>query len=215
MDNSIHLHEDIGVEEYIKAEIGIDAIIYRQEFERHRSEYQRLKAEDDNSKTEAELIFAFIFLQIYIECFLHQNMRRIIKAEFEHSNKVLYEAWLAGEKRYVPAKLDVFVNIFFNPNPPHIIISLVNIIKDNFGKISHIRNLFAHGHKISSWSDSEGNHGATSAKLLLSESQLNQSLKDMNELGVAWNDLLEGVRPQCKAINKESKFINDLKFQIF
>ena len=92
MDISINLHDSIGVSDHIKAETEIDAIIYRQEFERHWEEYLK-------SKSESELILAFIFLQIYIEYFLHQNMRKIIELEFKPPRDAAHITWLSGEKR--------------------------------------------------------------------------------------------------------------------
>ncbi len=201
MDYSIDLHETIKVSEYIKAESEIDAVIYRQEFEHHRAEYLK-------SKAESELIFTFIFLQIYTECFLHQNMRRVVMLEFKPPRDSTYTTWLASEKRYVPEKMDNFIILFFSPAPAPIQ-QMADIIKDRLGKISSIRNQFAHGHKASAWSDSEGNSGSTPAKLLLTETQLTQSVTEINELGNAWNDLLDSIMPQCKALKR----IDDFKFR--
>lgn len=201
MDYSINLHETVNVSEYIKMESEIDAVIYRQEFERHRAEYLK-------TKTEAELIFTFIFLQIYAECFLHQNMRRVVMMEFKPPRDSVYTTWLAGEKRYVPEKIDNFATLFFTPVPA-IVQQEIDTIKDRLKKISDIRNLFAHGHKASSWSDSTGNSGSTSAKSILTETQLIQSVTEINELGKSWNDLLDAVMPQCKALKR----VDDLKFR--
>ncbi|MDP2709402.1 MAG: hypothetical protein Q8O93_05185 [bacterium] len=201
MDYSINLHEIVSVSDYTKAESEIDAVIYRQEFERHRTEYLK-------SKTESELIFTFIFLQIYMECFLHQNMRRIVTMEFKPPRNAILTTWLTGEKRYVPEKMDNFINLFFSPVPTPIQ-QMADIIKDRLGNISSIRNQFAHGHKVSAWSDSEGNSGSTPAKLILTETQLMQSVAEINELGKAWNDLLDIIMPQCKALKR----MDDFKFR--
>ena len=198
MDLRINLHETIGISDHVKAETEIDAIIYRQEFERHRAEYLK-------SKTESELILTFIFLQIYSECFLHQNMRKVVELEFKPPRDAVHTAWLAGEKRYIPEKISNFITLFFAP-VPNPIQQLTNIIKDRFGKISYIRNQFAHGHKVAAWSDSDGSSGSTPAKSLLTEAQLIQSIAEVNELGLAWNDLLDAVLPQCKALKREEDF---------
>jgi len=38
-------------------------------------------------------------LQIYIEYFLHQNMRKIIELEFKPPRDAAHITWLSGEKR--------------------------------------------------------------------------------------------------------------------
>lgn len=198
MDHVINLNATIGISEYVKAELEIGDLIYRQEFDRHQVEYLKTKA-------ESELIFIFIFLQIYTECFLHQNMRKIVELEFKPPRESIYIKWLKKEKRYVPAKIDNFSSLFFIPIPSHIQ-QLVDIIKDRFEKISDIRNLFAHGHKVAEWSDSDGNAGSTRAKSLLTETQLNQTIAEINELGLAWGSLLDGILPQCKALTGVGSF---------
>jgi hypothetical protein len=199
MDLNIGLNEKIGISEYIKAEMEIDAIIYRQEFEQHRTEYLRMKAEQD-------LIIAFIFLQIYIECFLHQNMRTIVELELKPPRDNVCFEWLSREKRYVPAKIDNFTFLFFSQESINIH-KLVDCIKNRFCRLSDTRNQFVHGHKVSSWSDSDGNLGSTPTKLLLTEIQLAQSIMEVNELGLAWNGLLDLILPQCKALKR----VNDFK----
>lgn len=198
MHHSINLNESIKASDSFKIETEIDAIIYRQEFELHRKNYLK-------SKNESELIFTFIFLQIYVECFLHQNMRRIIQLEFKPPRDAIYMEWLACEARFIPAKIDNFVILFWNPIPedPQ---KLLESIKDNFKKTSYIRNQFVHGHKVSAWSDSEGSSGFSPAKLLLTDEQLAMSVTKVNELGVAWNHLLDKTLLQCKALREVESF---------
>lgn len=198
MDYSINANDTIKISEYMRGESEIDAVIYRQEFEHHRAEYLK-------TKTDAELIFTYIFLQIYAECFLHQNMRRIVELEFKPPRDSIHTKWLNNEKRYVPEKIDNFATLFFTPVPAAIQ-QPIDIVKNRLKNISDIRNLFAHGHKASAWSDSEGNSGSTPAKLILTDSQLTKSLNEINELGISWNDLLDAVVPQCRALRKVDEF---------
>ena len=121
-------------------------------------------------------------------------MRKIIELEFKPPRDAAHITWLSGEKRQVPAKIDNFAALFFAP-VPNSIQQLVDTMKDRFSKLSYIRNLFAHGYKVAAQSDSSGNSGFTPAKLLLSESQLTQSVAEVNEFGSAWNDLLDGILP--------------------
>jgi len=200
MDYSINLHETVKVSDFVKEETELDVIIYRQEFEKYRQVYLQRKLEHD-------LIFCFIFLQVYIECFLHQNMRRVMSLEFKPPRDHVLTVWLQEERRKVPQKIDHFATNFFSPIPTDVQ-QFTDLIKDRFGNISSIRNQFAHGHKISAWSDSDGNSGISQARSLLTENQLNQSIDEVNELGSAWNDLLDKVLSQCKALRR----IDDFKF---
>ena len=137
------------------------------------------------------MIFTFIALQIYAECFLHQNMRKIIELEFKHAGGTINNDWIKGEKRFIPEKLVAFHEIFLKTS-----LSEVQTIKENFGKISYARNLFAHGHKVATWSDSDGNHGISAAQSLLTDQQLEKSIFEINEMGNAWNKLLDDITPQ-------------------
>lgn len=200
MEHSFLIHESIGVSDFFEVKTEIDAIIYRQEFEKYRKVYQ-------DTKSEHDLIFCFIFLQIYVECFLHQNMRKIIELEFKPPRENVLTVWEKAEQRKISEKLDNFITHFFLSIHPEVQV-LGALIKDNFKRISYIRNQFAHGHKLSSWSDSDGKKGNTKARSLLTESQLTQSVNEVNELGSAWNDLLNKILPQCKAL----RGVDDFKF---
>jgi hypothetical protein len=192
MDHALHLSEHVGVSEYHCATREVDAVIYRNEFLKFR---------------QSELIFSFIVLQIYIECFLHQNMRRIVELEFKPPRKVIFDEWITKERRYVPQKLEHFINLF--DLPPSESLYLVEGIKDRFKNISDIRNLLAHGHEISEWSDSEERASKTEALAILTKSQFAQTEKEINELGLMWNELLDHVQPRCKALNR----MDDFKFK--
>ncbi|MEA2113255.1 MAG: hypothetical protein U9P63_01175 [Patescibacteria group bacterium] len=196
----MNLHENISVSDYVKAETEMDAVIYRQQFEKYRRNYLK-------TKSKSELIFCFIFLQIYIECFLHQNMRRIIELEFKPPRDNVCTSWLKKEHQFIPKKIDDFTATFFSSVQPNIQ-KFVDCIKYSFTNVGNIRNLLAHGHKVSSWSDSNGNSGTSPTPSFLTESQLNQSVSEVNKLGVAWNDLLDNILPQCKALRR----VDDFKF---
>jgi len=195
---SLNLQENINISEYVYTEIELGAVIYRREFEKYHQEYLK-------SKSGSELIFSFIFLQIYVECFLHQNMRKIVELEFKPPRDGIYTKWLQGEHRYVPVKIEEFATLFFLSVPTNIK-RLIDCIKDRFENISDIRNQFVHGHKIATWSDSRGNSGITPARSALIEKHLSQSIIDVNELGVAWNNLLDDSLLQCKALRHVESF---------
>lgn len=202
------IRENIEVIDFYRAETELDAVIYRLEFEKSWKIFQ-------DSQSEERLVFCFLFLQIYIECFLHQNMRRVVELEFKPPRDQVCDAWLKGERRHIPQKIEAFVSTFFSPGGTtkietwNEIQQLVEIIKSKFKRISNTRNLFAHGHKISEWSDSNGGSGKSQARSLLTENQLNKTIREINEIGEAWNQLLEIIIVQCKALRQVGSF----KFQ--
>ena len=204
-DLSINVHDEVSVSGSLRLELEINAIIYRSEFEKYRQAYLV-------SKTENDLIFCFIFLQIYVECFLHQNMRQIIGLEFKPPRDYVCVRWneSQAERRHIPQKIKNFPTLFFAPIPIEIL-NLIDLIVSFFEKITYPRNKFAHGHKVASWFDSENGRGDTTARLLLTEERLKQALSEANELGVAWNDLLGKILPQCKA----QRQLDDFNFEKF
>jgi hypothetical protein len=200
MHHSINLHENITVSDTFRAETEVDAVVFRMEFEKHYGEYKK-------TLSEAELILCFIMLQIYIECFLHQNMRRIVGLEFLPPRDSAREGWSRGERKSVAEKLDGFSSLFFSSKPENIQY-FTDSIKERLAPISQIRNFFVHGHKVSAWSDSEGNSGTSEARSFLTPEQLNKSIGEVNELGAAWNLLLENIQPQLKGLRS----IDDFKY---
>jgi hypothetical protein len=205
------IDENIGVSEFIMIEKQISlAYIFRLEFEKHLQEYKI-------NKSDNELIFIFIFLQAYAECFLHQSMRRIIKSEFEVHRTDLYNNWIdekgrGGERRNIQEKIEDFSRHFIIavPSLPKNIQQLIHDININFSKLSRRRNQFLHGHAVASWSDSDGNSGASEAHSLLTDKELKLAVDEINKLGKAWNELQDSVAIEFKCINKER--IKDFKF---
>jgi len=200
MDYALNLSEHIGISDFNHVELELDSIIHRNQFEKFRSEYLR-------SNEEKDLIFTFIVLQIYTECFLHQNMRKIVEMEFLPPRQTIREEWTLGEGRDAREKIDCFVKLF--RIAPSASLRPVSVIKGRFTSLTDMRNLLAHGHKISTWSDSSGNSGTTKARSLLTRDQLTQTEKEINELGLMWNKLLDRIQPECKALRR----IDDFKFK--
>jgi hypothetical protein len=197
---NICVSDTIGVTDHCVAETELDAVIYRYKFEDHYKLYKE-------KKTEEELIFCFIFMQIYVECFLHQNMRKIVELEFKHSKGYIYEKWSSREKKYVWEKIDRFSSLFSAPLTEAMCNNIEAII-EKYNNISRIRNGFIHGSKVATWSDSDGKMGSTPASSLLTEKQLLKSIDDANNLGLSWDSLLDEIFPQCKSL----RTINNFKF---
>lgn len=136
-------------------------------------------------------------------------MRRIVVMEFKPPRKSISDEWLNKEKRYIPEKIDNFVTLFFSPIINKIQNSVITI-KNNFDDTSQIRNLFAHGHKIAKWSNSNGKTGTTKARCELTEIKLNKILDSVNDIGRSWNDILDEIIPTCQSL----RCINDFKFAL-
>ncbi len=200
---NVELNEKISLVDSYEIEAEIDALIYRNEFEKYFKSYKK-----DGSETD--LIFSYIFLQIYIECFLHQRMRKIIELEFKHTNEDIYKSWIKNDRRYIHQELDHFVKIFFSSVSDQIK-EPIDFIKKVFKKISDIRNDFLHGHKIATWSNSNGASEITPARKVLTYDQISFYIKEVNKLGSLWNELLIKLSPKLKALTG----LNDFRFSIF
>lgn len=178
-------HENIGITDFNKVETELDAVIYRNEFYKHYQEYQ-------NTKSEVSLIFSFIFLQIYVECFLHQYMRHIIGFEFMGPRDEVIDEWQKLERLKIKDKIERFCSLFFCPIPPKDIRDLIIDLIDAFSNLTMPRNSFVHGSKIASWASSHGT-GTTNARSLLTEERIIKTIEIANKVGSIWNVLLEKV----------------------
>ena len=159
-------------------------------------------------------------LQIYVEYFLHQNMRRVVRFEFEHSNKLKYKEWAGNEYKYISdkrtkkgvnkGKVSLFLKCFLLDNSSEAI-TIKEEIELVFNEITKIRNLLVHGHKISLTGNSNSSDMKKSkTKEYLNEDVLIEIIKNINNLGKNWNKLLDLASSNCKALN--TKRIGDFKF---
>ncbi len=192
------VHESLTITDNLRAELEIDAIIYRNEFDKYYSQY--IKSEENK-----DLIFTYIFLQIYLECFLHQNMRRIIGLEFKTANSDTYKEWMSGEGRLIRDKIKPFIANFYNPVPSPINLKANELLK-SFAIINRIRNKFLHGHKVSEWMDTELGAGKTEAKQMLEFKYFIEVLYNMNTLINAWNHLLSEIQEKCVILRSTNDF---------
>lgn len=202
MIKKLSFKETVHMQDSVSLRLQMDAVIYRNEYEKYKKEYL-----EDNS--EQKLIFAFIFLQIYLECFLHQNMRDIVALEFQYRDKQLYNEWLKKEeKMFIKDKLLFFTSLFYVKNNE--IITLEKNILENFGHITSIRNKLMHGYPLTE--DISGNERKKSkTKALLSKSNLTQSIEIANNLSNGWNALLEVIYKKFIAL----KTIKEFRLELF
>ncbi len=195
------MSEEIKILDTCQTELELDAIIFRIEFIKRFQNYQE-------NQSEENVIFCFIFLQIYLECFLHQNMRTIVALEFLGDREAITKTWNKRERRYVPEKLDNFLCLF-SLSSSQSATNNTEIIKDGLQTITKIRNTLLHGHKIATWTNSRGEQGISDARLMLTPDNVDLVRDVVNNTGKAWNNLLDEVFGSCKALRK----INDFKFQ--
>lgn len=203
MDHKITLKEVVNIRKEIAWELETDAVVFRNEFNYYLEKFKK-------DKSEHTLIFVFIMLQIYVEYFLHQNMRRVVKFEFEHSDKSKYEEWIKNEELNIKRKLSYFVKYFLLERENKASFAKEEIEKI-FKEITDIRNLLVHGHKISLAGNADSSHIEISkAKGYLTKNILKLIIEKVNQLGKNWNGLLYLALNNCKSLSV--KRIDDFKF---
>lgn len=197
----VSLKESVNIQDSNSVVIEKDAIIYLNEFLKYKEAYEK-------EGMDETLIFAFIFLQIYIECFLHQSMRRVMHMEFGFKEPVLFQQWDSSEeKMYIGKKIEFFTSFFM---PEEQSIESKKIIVKSFNDIGQVRNKLVHGYKLSRGIANGKTHKSEALSLLNIES-LQKSLQSANELGSAWNDLLDEIFKACRALRS----VDDFKLKPF
>ena len=173
-----------------------DAIIFRNEFEEFRKQFKV-------SKKEEKLIFAFLFLQIYMEYFLHQRMRKIMEMEFDFKKPDLFQVWDKRESRmHINEKIGFFISFFIAGDRA---VNFREKISKLFSKIGQPRNKFAHGHAIRKTLSKDGERHSKTLSMLNLES-LNSTISDANQLGETWNELLNEISKELKVLNGLGSF---------
>lgn len=203
MKHKITLKEEIKMNDSVVWELEVDAIIFRDEFNYYLEKFKK-------DKSEKTLVFIFIILQIYVEYFLHQNMRRVISLEFKHSDKSKYKEWIKAknEKLNISKKLSHFIQYFLLENNNKVI-AIKKEIETIFKEITDIRNLLVHGHKISLAGNVDSSYIEVSrTRGYLDKDVLIKVIANINQLGKNWNDLLDLILNECKALKR----IDDFKF---
>lgn len=190
--------ENISLTEEVVFETQTDPVIFRKELIRHLNRYQ-------NFYNQNELVHAYIYLQIYAESFLHNYMRHIVAFEFKPPRNKTILDWYASEQLFIPQKIDNFISLFFNPLPIEAT-QYITQIKTSFKFISEIRNLFAHGHKISVGINNKGRGVMSPAASKLAPWEFQEALEEFNKLCLSWNNLLLIIQARFKALRQIRDF---------
>ena len=212
MDHKIAIGDKIKVNESIAWELEIDAIVFRDEFDYYLKKFETSKS--GGMVFDKMLVFVFMMLQIYIEYFLHQNMRRIISLEFKETDKNKYNNWIKNERRYIPdkksdkGKLFLFLEYYSLDSDPKAT-KAKEEIEAVFNELAKIRNELVHGHKMSISGNADSSLIEVSETMgYLAKDVLVKIIERVNNLGENWNKLLDIVFDKCKALKK----IDDFKF---
>lgn len=216
-NHKIKLKENIKISDLMAWEIEIDAIIFRDEFNYYLEKFKKDKSEKilvlDKMFSDKILVFVFIILQIYVEYFLHQNMRRIISLEFKNIDELKYKKWIKNEYRHISdkktnkGKLFIFLEYFLLDSNPEAI-TIKEEIESVFNEITQIRNLLVHGHKISLGGNVDGSYEVSKTRGYLDGVVLMEIIENVNNLGKNWNKLLDLILDKCKTLER----VDDFKF---
>lgn len=192
----MNIEETISISEEFRILVEKDAIIYRNEFEEFRKQYQK-------SGKEEKLIFAFLFLQIYMECFLHQRMRKIMEMEFDFKRPDLFQVWDKRESSmHINEKIGFFISFFIAGDKA---VNFREKISKLFSSIGKPRNKFAHGHALTKMISKEGVKHSSALSILNLET-LNSTISYANQLGETWNELLDEISKECKVLKGLGSF---------
>lgn len=212
---NIFIREKVGVKEGVGWKLEIGTSVFRKEFEYYLAKY-------NSTKEEKDLIFVFIMLQIYVENFLHNKIRKLVNFEFsyDHNKK---ERWKKDcELKYISdltdkktgkilrlGKLSSLIN-FWCLQENKKVGKHKNAIEEKFKKITKIRNALIHGHEIYTSGSSEDDLRVTSeTKEYLTDKNLKEIIIEVNDLSKNWNKLLDIFLKNARAI----KSINMLYFE--
>lgn len=180
--------------------------LFRKEFENYKRRYLKDSA-------DADVVLAYILLQLFIENHFHYYLRFIIGGGFGSAKNVV--GW--NEKKYPDKKLDCFET--FLTNHSFIFTSdLFKKIKINYKEITDIRNLLAHGHRITT--THEGSTKINSkAKDFLNRQEFSRICLLANEIADAWNVLLIEIQGQESLLKSSglpmAHFFDNCKFKVF
>ena len=215
MSNKNKIKEKIGIQESLSVEVEKNPVIYRRKF---LEEYKKC---EKNNFAENNIIFCFIFLQIYFECFFHFRLRKLVELEFKLSNPDIWEKWIdcnnkkCIERRYVQdkkgrkGKLSEFIK-YFNFENNKEIKKLKKEIEKELQDITNIRDLLVHGHKIAEGNNFNNQEYKTKVKKYLTEESLKEAIEKVNKGATAWNNFFDKLLPLLKT-NYET--VKNFKFE--
>lgn len=180
--------------------------LFKKEFQNYKERY--LKSDDD-----ADLVMTYITMQLFIENHFHYYLRFIIGDGFGSAKPT--SGW--NEKDYPNQKIDCLKK-FLSDNGFMFTQSLFDKVTTNYKTITDIRNLLAHGHRVTT-TYAESTKTNSKAKDFLNRQEFAKACHMANEIADAWNALLTELQSQ-EALLKSSglpmaHFFDNCKFKVF
>lgn len=163
-----------------------DAVIFLNEFKKY---YMNISAEPGNYNH----FFAIIFLQIYVEYFLHQYMRLVSNMTPLNKNFAQFEHLHLRDKKDEPwtGKISKFIQCFALIDDS-IAIKAKTDMDSALKKLNRVRNSIVHGHDFSKTFATNRDHAELSIALKrLNNTSIEILIGETNKIGIGWNTILE------------------------
>ncbi len=177
-----------------------------------KKEFQKYKEIYLENNSDADLVMSYILLQLFIENHFHYYLRFMIGGGFKSG--VIATGW--KEMDYPDGKL-VCLEVFLKKNNFVFTSALLAKIKDNYKRITNIRNALAHGHEVTTTFDSVKKD--SKAKGFLNRQKFNQTCLLANEIADAWNALLIELQEQKELLESSGSptphFLDYCKIKVF
>lgn len=180
--------------------------LFKKEFQDYKDRY--LKSDSD-----ADLVMAYITMQLFIENHFHYYLRFIIGGGFGSAKSTT--GW--NEKDYPDKKLECFEKFLIS----HKFVFTKNLFKTitaNYKVITEIRNLLAHGHRVTT-TYAGSTKTNSKAKDFLNRQEFAKTCLLANEIADSWNTLLIELQNQESLLKSSglpmSHFFDNCKFKVF
>lgn len=178
-----------------------------------KKEFQKYKESYLENDSDADLVMAYITMQLFIENHFHYYLRFIIGGGFGSAQPIV--GW--NEKDYPNQKIDYFEE-FLSDKGFVFTSSLLEKVTTNYKAITDIRNLLAHGHRITT-TYAGSTKINSKAKDFLNRQEFAKTCLLANEIADAWNTLLTELQSQESLLRSSNlpmaHFFDNCKFKVF
>jgi hypothetical protein len=138
----------------------------------------------------SEYVFAYLFLHLYFENFIHYHLRMIVDGLPLASRQTSRFNQRDSPMKKLTAFKELLDSAQIQYNSDYF-----QTISVNYRKISEIRNLLVHGYPIEE-QEKNGEKTLSDARMYLQPKSFGDILKNANLIVENWNDLLKEVRQQ-------------------
>ncbi len=186
-------NQQVSIQPTWKFTLTTDCIIFLTEFKKY---YKNIGQEPGNYNH----FFAALFLQVYVEYFLHQFIRTMTSMSlFKEEAKALEYCPLKDRiKPPTPGKLTLFVKLFCTSLPMQIK-DLIEDINKNLKILDKIRNSIVHGHDFSKTFTLDQEKAVLSPALeKIENTPIDYLIERANHIGSNWNLILDFLLSKAK-----------------